>query len=114
MINFNRRNLELNDSRSFHLLMFVLLAFLLVGCGEVDDSDGTVVNTVALPTDDTIPLDLYCADIGLFIDNCILDDPARTLPGDWRNRDDARASPARDHKARRTRPAGSRHIGCLD
>lgn len=52
------------------------LAMALSGCGEVDDSDGDIRNSVALPTDDTIPLDLYCEEIGIFEEECILDDPA--------------------------------------
>lgn len=60
----------------WRLLVAGMLILVLSGCGEVDDDDGTVVNTVALPTDDTIPLDLYCEDIGLFTETCILDDPA--------------------------------------
>lgn len=60
----------------WRLLVTGMLILVLSGCGEVDDNDGSVVNTVALPTDDTIPLDLYCEDIGLFTETCILDDPA--------------------------------------
>jgi hypothetical protein len=60
----------------WRLLVAGMLILVLSGCGEVDDDDGTVVNTVALPTDDTIPLDLYCEDIGIFTETCILDDPA--------------------------------------
>lgn len=55
-------------------LVLLATAFLLVGCGRSHD-DGLVVNTTALPTDDTIPLNLQCADIGLKGENCILDDP---------------------------------------
>ncbi|MBT8433496.1 MAG: hypothetical protein KJN95_02460 [Gammaproteobacteria bacterium] len=60
----------------WRLLIAGILALALSGCGEVDESDGDIRNTVALPTDDTIPLDLYCDDIGIFGEDCILDDPA--------------------------------------
>lgn len=60
----------------WRLLVTGTLILVLSGCGEVDDNDGSVENTIALPTDDTIPLDLYCEDIGLFTETCILDDPA--------------------------------------
>jgi hypothetical protein len=55
------------------LLLAVLLA-MTAGCGK-DSGDGALRNTVPLPTDDTIPIDLYCADIGLYLNQCILDDP---------------------------------------
>lgn len=60
----------------WRLLVAGTLALAISGCGEVDESDGDIRNTVALPTDDTIPLDLYCEDIGIFDETCILDDPA--------------------------------------
>ncbi len=64
------------QSRIWQLLLAALLSFSLVACGEVDDDDGDERSSVALPTDDTIPLDLYCKDIGLFGEDCVLDDPA--------------------------------------
>ena len=54
------------------LLLGAVLA--VAGCGG-SGSGGTVSNTVQLPTDDTIPLDLYCADIGVRNNKCVLDDP---------------------------------------
>jgi hypothetical protein len=57
-------------------MLAALLVFLVTGCGEVDDDDGELRNEVALPTDDTIPFDLYCVDIGIFDNTCVLDDPA--------------------------------------
>ena len=59
---------------SWRLLLGGLLLVLLAGCG-VDDDDGEVRNSVALPTDDTIPFDLHCEDIGIFPNTCVLDDP---------------------------------------
>lgn len=60
----------------WRLLVAGILALTLSGCGEVDESDGDIRNIVALPTDDTIPLELYCPNIGIFDETCILDDPA--------------------------------------
>jgi len=45
----------------------------IVGCGK-SDGDGDVATLIELPTDDTIPLDLECADVGLFTETCVLDD----------------------------------------
>lgn len=59
------------------LLAIVLGAVLVLsGCennGERDESDGTVINNVVLPTD--VVLGLYCADVGIYNETCVLDDP---------------------------------------
>lgn len=55
-------------------LVLLAVVFLLGGCGRAND-DGQVVGTIGLPTDDTIPLKLHCADVGLKGETCILDDP---------------------------------------
>ena len=55
-------------------LLLAVLVLMMTGCGK-DSGDGVVRNTVALPTDDTIPFNLYCVDIGLYLNQCILDDP---------------------------------------
>jgi hypothetical protein len=57
------------------LLLVVLSSFLLLtACGK-SSSDGEVRNEVELPTDDTQPFSLYCQDIGLFGEDCVLEDP---------------------------------------
>ena len=66
--------LNARKTTGYLLLLLVSSMMLLSGCGK-SSSDGDVVNTVALPTDDTRPFSLYCADIGLFVENCVLDDP---------------------------------------
>lgn len=76
MMNRTLKNAHLAESTGLQWIMIALLVLALTACGEVDDDDGDDRNTVALPTDDTIPLDLYCKDIGLVGDNCVLDDPA--------------------------------------
>ena len=58
------------------LILAGVMILFAAGCGEVDESDGTVVNSIALPTDDSIPLNLFCADVGINNEKCILDDPA--------------------------------------
>lgn len=58
------------------VVLLVLLGsmFLLSGCGK-SSSDGDVENEIDLPTDDTRAFDLFCRDIGLFLESCVLDDP---------------------------------------
>ncbi len=57
------------------LLLVVFSSFmLLTACGK-SSSDGKVQNTVDLPTDDTRPFNLYCKDVGLYLEDCVLDDP---------------------------------------
>jgi hypothetical protein len=55
--------------------VFVLLVvtLLIAGCGK-DSDDGSVINTVQLPTDDSIPFVLRCTDVGIKNETCILDD----------------------------------------
>ncbi len=70
------KNAHLTESRILRLLFAGMLALALAACGEVDDDDGEEVSTVELPTDDTVPFDFYCQDIGIFDNKCVLDDPA--------------------------------------
>ena len=58
----------------WRLLLGGFLLLLVAGCG-VDEDDGEVRNSIALPTDDTIPFDLHCADVGVYPNTCVLDDP---------------------------------------
>ena len=62
-------------AKTLSLILLGALIMLTTGCGEVDDDDGTDRSEVQLPTDDTVPFDLYCPDVGLFTETCILDDP---------------------------------------
>ena len=43
------------------------------GCEEPDAGDGTVVNDLLLPTD--VVLNLFCEDVGINDEQCVLDDP---------------------------------------
>ncbi len=59
-----------------HLLMGLLVAaaIILAGCGgERSASDGENVTTQLLPTD--VVLNLFCADVGIAGETCVLDDP---------------------------------------
>lgn len=56
------------------LLVMVLGLFVLSGCEERSDSDGTVIsNGIILPTD--VVLNLFCEDVGITGETCVLDDP---------------------------------------
>jgi hypothetical protein len=60
-----------------HLLLALLgtAALVSAGCtGEPDGSDGTLINSIVLPTD--VVLDLYCENVGVHPETCVLDDPA--------------------------------------
>lgn len=50
-----------------------LLALTVTGCGSPDDSDGTVISEIILPTDTL--LNLACAEVGINSETCVLDDP---------------------------------------
>lgn len=59
-----------------HLLIALLgsAALASAGCsGERDESDGELINSIVLPTD--VVLDLYCEDIGVHPETCVLEDP---------------------------------------
>jgi hypothetical protein len=47
------------------------MILLMAGCSEIDG--GTVQNTVPLPVDST--LNFYCADEGIYLEKCVLDNP---------------------------------------
>lgn len=55
------------------LLIVLFGFFVLSGCEERDSGDGTVVNGLILPTD--VVLNLFCEDVGIAGETCVLDDP---------------------------------------
>ncbi len=59
--------------KNWKLFFLPLFAVALIGCGEVDEDDGDDITSVALPTDTS--LELYCENVGVGAENCILDDP---------------------------------------
>lgn len=75
MRNLNRY--ETQPALFKHLFIGLLAAATLVvtGCsgGERDENDGELINAIVLPTDAV--LNLYCEDVGVFPEDCVLDDP---------------------------------------
>jgi len=57
--------------RGLLTVLFGLLA--LSGCEERSSNDGTVINGIILPTD--VVLNLACEDVGLYLEQCVLNDP---------------------------------------
>ncbi len=55
------------------IVAVVLGLFVLSGCDERDSGDGEVINQILLPTD--VVLNLYCEDVGINEEKCVLDDP---------------------------------------
>ncbi|MEL7536457.1 MAG: hypothetical protein AAFZ58_10755 [Pseudomonadota bacterium] len=50
-----------------------MVALGLAGCEERDSGDGELINAIILPTD--VVLSLWCADVGVHPETCVLDDP---------------------------------------
>jgi len=78
----NRNRYETQPAVFKHLLMGLLgVATLLVaGCsGERDENDGEVINAIVLPTD--VVLNLYCPNVGIADETCVLDDPENPFSG---------------------------------
>jgi len=53
------------------LAIFCLTLLTIFGCGS---DEGQITNNMDLPID--TQLSLYCADVGIYPDRCVLDDPA--------------------------------------
>lgn len=74
MRNLNRQEVQPALFRSASILLIGLVAVFVAGCtGERDANDGTVFNSVLLPTDAV--LNLYCEDVGIRDEQCVLGDP---------------------------------------
>ena len=74
MINLNRQ--EAQPVFFKHLLLALLGAATLLAAGcnsERDEKDGELINALILPTD--VVLNLYCENVGIGSENCVLDDP---------------------------------------
>lgn len=67
-----RKNAQTSSTRRGRLAIVCSLFLIISGCGK-DSDDGEVVNTVELPVDNV--LNLYCADVGINNETCVLDDP---------------------------------------
>jgi len=58
--------------KHFITIILVLALLTALGCGS-PDSDGQPSNSIDLPTDTL--LTLYCEDVGIYPDTCVLEDP---------------------------------------
>ena len=62
------------NARRLSLIGLAVAVLGAAGCqSERDGGDGDRINSIILPTD--VVLNLYCADVGIFPENCVLDDP---------------------------------------
>jgi hypothetical protein len=74
MSELNRQHAR--PARGKHVLLALLGTAALVSAGcnsERDEGDGELINTIVLPTD--VVLDLYCEDVGVHPETCVLNDP---------------------------------------
>ena len=70
----NRTTFRVDASRLTGMLLLSACCVLGAGCsGEPGPGDGTVINTIILPTDTL--LNLACEDVGIFRERCVLEDP---------------------------------------
>ena len=53
--------------------LFAVVALFLSGCEGPGPDDGVPSNAIVLPTDTVV--DLACADVGIYLEQCILEDP---------------------------------------
>ena len=92
---FNKRSQALK-SKAFVLAAGVALVLGLTGCGGEGADSGEVSNTVDLPLD--YALNLYCPEMGIADEKCILNDPdnayARSIINDVTKWDLAGNSPS--------------------
>ena len=61
------------------MLLLGIAAVFLAGCSEPGPNDGENITTITLPTDTV--LDLVCANVGIFPETCVLDDPENPFVG---------------------------------
>ena len=74
-MNIKTKNIAHTELRAAWRGCLAVLLLLALGACGVDESDGDKRNRVALPTDDTRPFDLHCADVGITPNTCVLEDP---------------------------------------
>ncbi len=60
-------------TRKLRSALLVYSVLVMTGCSSPGGGDGEVVNAIVLPTDTL--LNLYCADVGIFVEPCVLEDP---------------------------------------
>lgn len=62
-----------NRNRSLLLVLLSFGALVTGGCKAPDESDGQIINAIALPTD--VVLSLACENVGIYPETCVLGDP---------------------------------------
>ena len=62
-----------NGFKGLFMALLGLTVLVASGCEEPDAGDGRVVNDLLLPTD--VVLNLFCEDVGINDEQCVLDDP---------------------------------------
>ena len=74
MRDHNRREAQPALFRAVAILLMGLAAMITGGCNsERDADDGELTNFIKLPTD--VVLNLYCENVGIADEACVLDDP---------------------------------------
>ncbi len=58
---------------AYRLVLLAFTALAVSSCNERDASDGEVITNILLPTD--VVLNLFCPDVGINDESCVLDDP---------------------------------------
>ncbi len=58
---------------AYRLMLLAVTALAVSSCNERDANDGQVIDTILLPTD--VVLNLFCPDVGINTETCVLDDP---------------------------------------
>lgn len=58
---------------AYRIVLLLVTALAVSGCSERDSKDGEVINNILLPTD--VVLNLFCPDVGINDERCVLDDP---------------------------------------
>lgn len=69
----NQNRTILAVCKSLTIVLFGFAVLVTGGCKSPSESDGTVVNAIALPTD--VVLNLACANVGINNEQCVLGDP---------------------------------------
>lgn len=74
MINLNRHETQPAVIKQLFWALLGAATLIVAGCaGERDENDGELANSILLPTD--VVLNLYCEDVGVFPETCVLEDP---------------------------------------
>ncbi len=58
---------------AYRIVLLAFAALAVSSCNERDANDGQVIDNILLPTD--VVLNLFCPDVGINDERCVLDDP---------------------------------------